>query len=417
MRILLLNQFFYPDLAPTSQLLTGLASKLAHDGHSVTVICGSPSYTPASAGGALAGIKTEAAPALRFSRGIIGRMQSYLWFFLFALWRALQLPKPDIVVSMTTPPLISIVGSVLKIIKGSKHFIWEMDVYPEIVVDLGYLKPTSLIVRVLSWLAHRQRQGADGVIALGECMKVRLAARGLSSKKIHVAHNWADGDVFYPRAEHLHKPVSIIYPGNFGLGHDERTLTAALYSIEADSRIEITFVGGGPRYKRLKAHCEQHRHVSVVFEPYCSPEELADTKLPRANVGLILQDVNCSGSVVPSKLYPMIAARLPILFIGPQSATPARIIEQFNCGWFIEAGNSIALIDLLKHLADHPEEIYARGCHARQAFLKHFDRPIALARIMEILGLPKKRVPDPTLSGQSTFAAESSDPEVLLSHL
>ena len=40
MRILLLNQFFYPDSAATSQLLTDLARGLAAEGHSVRVICG-----------------------------------------------------------------------------------------------------------------------------------------------------------------------------------------------------------------------------------------------------------------------------------------------------------------------------------------------------------------------------------------
>jgi hypothetical protein len=44
MRILLLNQFFYPDSAATSQLLTDLARCLASQGHSVRVICSSSSY-------------------------------------------------------------------------------------------------------------------------------------------------------------------------------------------------------------------------------------------------------------------------------------------------------------------------------------------------------------------------------------
>jgi len=43
MRILLLNQFFYPDSAATSQLLTDLARCLAAQGHSVRVICGNSS--------------------------------------------------------------------------------------------------------------------------------------------------------------------------------------------------------------------------------------------------------------------------------------------------------------------------------------------------------------------------------------
>ena len=43
MRILLLNQFFYPDAEATSQILTDLARGLAAEGHTVRVICGNSS--------------------------------------------------------------------------------------------------------------------------------------------------------------------------------------------------------------------------------------------------------------------------------------------------------------------------------------------------------------------------------------
>ena len=44
MRILLLNQIFYPDSAATSQFLTDLARHLDSEGHSVRVICGRSPY-------------------------------------------------------------------------------------------------------------------------------------------------------------------------------------------------------------------------------------------------------------------------------------------------------------------------------------------------------------------------------------
>jgi hypothetical protein len=81
------------------------------------------------------------------------------------------------------------------------------------------------------------------------------------------------------------------------------------------------------------------------------------------------------------------AAGRPILYIGARHATPARILERFGCGWFIQAGDSTSLVALLTHLAGSPEEIAMRGRLARQAFIEHFDRPLALARMTEILGL------------------------------
>jgi hypothetical protein len=47
MRILLLNQFFWPDSAATSQLLTDLARGLKERGHDVHAICGGGGYATA----------------------------------------------------------------------------------------------------------------------------------------------------------------------------------------------------------------------------------------------------------------------------------------------------------------------------------------------------------------------------------
>ena len=56
---------------------------------------------------------------------------------------AIRGPKPDLVVTLTTPPLISLLGTLVKRLRGSRHFIWEMDVYPDIAVDLNVLRPRS----------------------------------------------------------------------------------------------------------------------------------------------------------------------------------------------------------------------------------------------------------------------------------
>ena len=50
MRILVVNQYFYPDQASTSQLLTELCEDLSAS-HEVTVVCGRPSYSPTDTGG------------------------------------------------------------------------------------------------------------------------------------------------------------------------------------------------------------------------------------------------------------------------------------------------------------------------------------------------------------------------------
>ncbi|MBV8477426.1 MAG: hypothetical protein JOZ36_12225 [Acidobacteria bacterium] len=137
MTILLLNQFFWPDSAATSQLLTDLARGLAERGHYVHAVSVEAGYAPADQADPPP-VYIHRINALPFVRGCLGRVASYASFFIGAACQGLRVPRPDVVVTLTTPPLLSAIGTLIQRFRGSKHFIWEMDVYPDVAVDLEY---------------------------------------------------------------------------------------------------------------------------------------------------------------------------------------------------------------------------------------------------------------------------------------
>jgi glycosyltransferase involved in cell wall biosynthesis len=144
--------------------------------------------------------------------------------------------------------------------------------------------------------------------------------------------------------------------------------------------------GGGSRRARFEASCRERSIDNVLFGPYCDRADLG-TRLAQGHIGLVTQRPESLGSVVPSKTYGIMAAGRPILFIGPRQATPARIVEKYDCGWQIEPGDARGLVELLETLAHRPDLIHQAGALARQAFEQHYDRPIAVARLCAILGL------------------------------
>ncbi len=387
MRILLLNQFFWPDLAATSQLLTDLAAHLADEGHRVTVICARSSY---------AGADSTQAPKvdiirvsdLPFSRGSASRLLSYFSFLSAALWHSCRIERPELVVTLTTPPLLSVVGLLLKRFRGARHFIWEMDLYPDLAVDLKVLRADSWIIRFVGAIADYCRDQSDGIIALGSCMRRRLVARGVHPNKIEIAENWANGKLIYPAAQLSPDRFSVLYPGNLGLAHDVETVSAVMNRLKADERFRFTYVGGGPRLKDLQSFCEAQGIRTASFLPYCS-RDLLTQLLGTANIGLVTQNPSCLGSLVPSKVYSLLAAGLPVLFVGPRSATPSQILERFQCGWQIDCGNADGMTSLLHTLAANPELARKAGYRAREAFLTHYDAPAGVSRICKILGIPE----------------------------
>ena len=397
MKVLLLNQFFWPDASATSQLLTDLARSLVDEGHDVTVICSE------KGGYAVLADDIKGPPVsiyrvggMPFVRGVVGRLLSYFSFFVSATTHSLLLHKQDLVVTLTTPPLLSLVGTLTKFIRGSKHFIWEMDLYPDVAVDLGYFKKGGLSDRATGFLADVSRKYANGIIALGQCMKERLQTRGIPSEKIFIADNWADGEAIQPMprvgsAENL----VLLYSGNLGLAHDLTTITASISSLRGDERFRFLFVGSGGRRAELSAYIKEQGLRSVELRPYVQRDSLGES-LALGDIGLVTQREACCGSVVPSKVYGLLAAGRPILFVGPRDATPARIIARFGCGWHVEVGDDAGLTSLLRYLIDHPDEVRRVGAVARRTLMEHFDLRHGVARLLTILNanrsLPEKKV-------------------------
>ncbi len=385
MKILLLNQFFWPDTSATSQLLTDLARGLQNEGHEVTVICSAKGYT--------ASVDSNDAPqanvvrlrSLRFVRGTLGRIFSYLSFYLLAAWHSLLLPRPDVVLTLTTPPLLSLLGTLLKKLRGTTHVLWEMDVYPDVAVALGYFKADGIIDRTVGALADYSRKKSDRIIALAGCMRSLLVRRGIPAEKISVVHNWADASAILP----LPLPgkagdLTVLYSGNLGLAHDVETVRDSIASLQDDPGIRFIFSGGGAHRQDLERWTQEHRYTSVSFRAHVDRESLS-ASLSSGDVGLVTQRQACCGAVVPSKVYGLLAAGRPYIFVGPAEAAPAVILDTFACGWHIAPGDSESLSKLLLHLKVHRDEIAIASANARRAAVDHFDLPKGVAQILYIL--------------------------------
>ena len=165
---------------------------------------------------------------------------------------------------------------------------------------------------------------ADGIIVLGECMRDRLVSRGISADRIYVAEHWANSASITP----LPRPgnpeeLVLLYSGNLGLAHDLDTILGTLVALRDDPQFRFLFVGTGGRREALTAFCEANRVSSVEMRPFVDRDKLSEG-LAAGDIGLVTQQESACGSVVPSKVYGILAAGRPLLFIGPSSATPAR---------------------------------------------------------------------------------------------
>ena len=223
------------------------------------------------------------------------------------------------------------------------------------------------------------------MIALGECMRSRLVAHGLDANKISVAENWADCDSTLPGGYRSVQPLpaaglSIIYSGNFGRAHDATTIADAMAALSGAEELQFVFGGGGSRHAWIRDFCENSGIRNVQFLPYCERDEL-NARLAACDIGLVTQNADSAGSVVPSKSYGIMAAGRPVLYIGPRHSTTALMIERYGCGWQIDCGDVNSLVELLRCLSENKELVYAAGERAYQTFFNHYQRSLGVARI------------------------------------
>jgi len=398
MKVLLLNQVFWPDVAATAQHGHDLGRYLAQHGVQVTALASRSLYSETGKAlpreGGVDGIRIVRAGQSRFGKtALAARAFDFVSFYLAALWRAIWLPRQDIVVCFTTPPFIAFVGILLRWLKGTKVVCWTMDLYPDVPVAAGVLRRGSLAHSVFDAVDRFSLRHADRVVVLGRCMQQRLLEKGVDPKRMEVINVWADGDEVSVRpiegnalrtAWQVGDRFVIEYSGNFGIGHDGETMYRAMQATRADDSIRWVIVGGGTKRGELEAFVQAHDIVNAVLKPY-QPREALGELLSLGNVHLVSVAENFSGLLVPSKFYGVLAAARPVLYVGPRESEVARVIEESQCGLVIEQGDSAGLVKAIETLHADPQLAQAMGRRAREVFERTFTRSLACERWLRLL--------------------------------
>ena len=395
MRILVLNQFFPPDLAPTGRMAADLAEDLAAAGHEVTAVASRGGYL----GGARLprrerrrGVEVVRLPATTFGKGtLLRRALDYASFLASASLALAALPRHDVVVALTTPPLVAAAALPARALRGSRLVCWVQDLYPDVAVAFGALRAGSPAARAMRAVSRAVLRRADRVVALGEAMRERCLAAGAAPERTVVLPNWADPEEIRP-APHARNPLRaalapgaetlVLYSGNLGRAHDLETPLAAARLLRDRRDVAFLFVGDGAR--RAEVERAARELPNVRLEPYRPREELADS-LSAGDVHLVTLAPGLLGRIEPSKAYAAMAAGRPAVYVGPPGSEVARTLLAEGCGVAVPSGDAEGLARAVAHLASDPARRAAMGERGRRAVEERLGRAAATARFRALL--------------------------------
>jgi colanic acid biosynthesis glycosyl transferase WcaI len=393
LKFLLLNQCFYPDVVSTAQHLTDLARELSAQGHDVTVIASDRGYDNPSLRfprrESWHGIEIIRIPSL--SLGKSSRWRRVVNFGSFAIACALQLlllRRFDVVVALTSPPLISFLAALLVKLKGGSFCFWVMDLNPDEAIAAGWLAENSLAARVLQRMLSYSLKQAQQTIVLDRFMRDRVLAKGAEPERVRVIPPWshddavgftAEGREAFRREHGLTDRYVVMYSGNHSPCHPLDTLLAAALELKTREDITFCFVGGGSEYAKVKDFARRHELSNVKCLPYQPLTELSNS-LSAADLHVVVMGEQFVGIVHPCKVYNILSVGAPVLYIGP---TPSHVTD-------IALANDTGQFFLQRHadVGGVTEDILlAREQQARARKGKEiFSKQILIPQLVSVIG-------------------------------
>ncbi|MEX0330175.1 MAG: glycosyltransferase family 4 protein [Puniceicoccaceae bacterium] len=394
-RVFFFNRFFWPDQSATAQILTDLCRELDVLGYEVTVISSRLDYANKEIQydrrEQLGGVEIVRLWSTRFGRGTLsGRLMDYLTiYYSFFAYILRNLGGGDIVVLKTDPPLLSILGSIGRLVKQFRLVAWCQDVFPEVAI--ASMRPsnfTSWLFKFLKLVRDWSLRRSDRVVVLGKDMQAYLSAREIERHRLVCISNWAvQEDEGGTREKELRAaweiPEDVLlvgYSGNLGRAHDWKTLLESAKALEKEDKIHFLLCGGGHGYAALQEAVEDAGlESSFTFLPYQPLDELASAlRVPDVHWFTLKEAM--TPYIFPSKFFGILQAGRPVIFIGDTRCEIAELLAFAEAGCSIHEGDYSSLVEALRRYSRNPDLLGKEGSNARRLWAENYQRSNEVAR-------------------------------------
>jgi glycosyltransferase involved in cell wall biosynthesis len=399
MKLFLINRYFYPDESATSRMVTSLALALSAKGWPVEVLTSRSLHNDPTA--RLAGTDTVKGVAVHrirttaFGRHrLIGRAVDYATFHLATFWHLLRRARRgDLCIVCTDPPLLSVPAILATALRGAGQVNWLHDLFPEVAQVLGVGTRFRRLMRGAVRLRDLSLRHARLNVAPMQSMAAYLGRRGIPEGTLCTLSHWSDGDAIRPvdrRRNALSEEWGlagrfvVAYSGNFGRAHDFTTFLRAASHLRLRKEIVFVFIGGGHQQSSIEAAIAAMKLDNVIMKPLQPRERLSET-LGLADLHLISLSPAMEPFVIPSKLYGILAAGRPAVFVGHLSGEIASILRAGDCGRSVPPGDSAGLADVILSYARDPALGIRQGDNARRLFDARFTEAAGTAAWERVL--------------------------------
>ena len=355
-KVVVVSKHYPPDPSTTAAIMAAIGEYVAREAD-VLVLSGTAGSAAKAAGG-----KPQVVEVGNWMPGKAALLKRALAELLFTIrmFAALlaKLRRGDVALTVPAPFMLPYAFAAAAKLKGARSALIMHDLYPDVLIMAGLLKPDSLPASAMRGLNALMFRMLDAVVVIGrDTEKLLLRYGGMTSDKIRFIPNWAtlargvravDPDNPYRRPLSARFVVGL--SGNLGFTHDPVIVFEAARLLRDDEDVHFLLSGWGVGFDQLRQMQAEAKLSNVTLVDRVEDDQL-ETFLSAADVWIIPYRRNVAGVSVPSRFYNLLAIGRPVILVSEADAEAALTVTEHDVGWVVEPGRTDELAKTISRAA------------------------------------------------------------------
>ncbi|MEO6882582.1 MAG: glycosyltransferase family 4 protein [Bacteroidia bacterium] len=393
MKILILTQYFPPEVGAPQNRLFELAVRLQKLGAEISVLTAMPNYPQMQIYKAYQGKKYffEEMNGLKIhrswiyvssSKSIVPRLMNYFSFVFSSMWiGCFKLEKFDFVLCESPPLFLGITAYVLKKIKRSKLIFNVSDLWPESAEKLGLVK-NKFLLSLSSKLEEFMYRKSELISGQTQGIVKNISDR-FPEKKIFWLPNGVDlsfykydeidAEKWRQKNNFSNTDFILLYAGIIGHAQGLEVILKAAEKLKLHPKIKFILLGSGPEKINLEQLKNQLQLENVFFFDVVAKTEMPEI-IATSDVSIIpLKKLDLFKGAIPSKIFENLAMKKAIL-LGVEGEAKELFIDEGKCGLAFIPEDSADLANKILELYNHPISLKTFGENGYNYVQKKFTR-------------------------------------------
>ncbi|MEE1302411.1 MAG: glycosyltransferase family 4 protein [Bacteroidales bacterium] len=352
MKLLILTQYFPPEIGAPQNRLYELALRLQKKGVEVSVLTAMPNYPQMKIHQNYKGkcYCKETLNKLKIhrawiyvsqSKSIISRLLNYFSFVISAFFiGAFKLKKQDVLMVESPPLFLGITAYLLAKLKGAKLLFNVSDLWPESAEKLGIISNKFLLSMATkleefcykkSSLISGQTQGIVNNIS------TRFPNKNVYWLKNGVDINFYDvnkeieKEAWKNENNYSNEDFILFYGGIIGHAQGLEVILNAAKKLEEYKNIKFVLLGNGPEKEKLIKLRDELKLTNLRFFDAVPKSEMQRIIMSTNATIIPLKRLDLFKGAIPSKIFENLALKKPII-LGVEGEAEELFIKQGKCG-------------------------------------------------------------------------------------